>query len=466
MIPAVLAALALAAPAPAVAEVPEISVQPARALTSGFDWSQSDYALRCNGASVRLSVRGAAGWRASVQGGPARRGSFSRRVAARPGVRTSITFAKGQARRRFHLRCLPEAFPAYRYRRLRPGGPAFLFVQMKRQYAAILDRNGVPVWWYKAGGLPHNFSLLRRGVVTFAPGFGDMQFAPYELRTLTGRLLGVVGPPDGEIDVHEILALANGNYMVARRVPREVDTTPFGPADATVVDIELEEVTPGGEVVWRWSSAEHIDPAETGRWWLAPNLAAPPYDLYHWNATEVSGNTLLLTFRHLDAAYAIDRTTGEILWKLGGTPTEDSLEILGDPHGDYPLGGPHDTRVLPDGTVSVYDNRIDLPGLPRMVRYRINPEARIARMVQSISDPAVKRSYCCGSSRLLGSTGNWVIGWGGVPITAGYDREGRRLFTLRTTAFGYRGNFATAGQLSIAGVRRGMDAIARGPNAG
>ena len=259
--------------------------------------------------------------------------------------------------------------------------------------------------------------------------------------------------------------LASGNYMVARRVPREVDTRPFGAADATVIDIELEEVTPAGEVVWRWSSADHISASETGRWWAAPNLSSPPYDLYHWNATDVSGGTLLLTFRHLDAAYAIDKSSGEILWKLGGTPTDDSLRILGDPHGDYPLGGPHDIRALPGGTVSIYDNRIDLPGLPRVVRYRVDSEAGTARLVQSFSDPAVKRSYCCGSARLLGNTGNWVVGWGGWPVIAGYDSSGRRLFSLRTTAFGYRGNFATANQLSIFGVRRGMDVIARGPNA-
>ena len=463
MIAAAAAALALAAPVQAAPVRPELSVQPARALTAGVDWNVTDYALRCAGRPVRIRVRGAEGWKTSVGGGPFRRGSFSRPIAGRAGMRTAVTLTNGRRRRSFHLRCLPEDFPAFRFRRQGPGGPAFLFVQMKRQYATIFDRNGTPVWWYRASGTPHNFKLLRKGVITFAPGFGNMQFAPYELRTLTGRLLRVVGPPDGEIDVHEILAPSTGNFMVARRVARQVDTTPFGPADATVVDIELEEVTSAGEVVWRWSSADHIDPAETGRWWQAANLNAAPYDLYHWNSTELEGNVALLTFRHTDAVYAIDRTSGEILWKLGGTPTAQSLQVIGDPYGDYPLGGPHDARVLPDGTVSIYDNRIDLPGLPRVVRYRINPAAGTARLVDAFSDPAVKRSYCCGSARLIGST--WIVGWGGWPVIAGYDTDGRRAFSLRTPSFSYRANFATNGQLSIGALRRGMDVIARTPNA-
>ena len=38
--------------------------------------------------------------------------------------------------------------------------------------------------------------------------------------------------------------------------------------------------------------------------------------------------------RHTDGIYGIERSTGDILWKLGGTKTEDSLRVMGDPHGD------------------------------------------------------------------------------------------------------------------------------------
>jgi hypothetical protein len=48
---------------------------------------------------------------------------------------------------------------------------------------------------------------------------------------------------------------------------------------------------------------------------------------------------MLLSFRHLDAVYKIDRRTGEVVWKLGGTQTPESLELIDDPRGDYQLGG-------------------------------------------------------------------------------------------------------------------------------
>ena len=45
---------------------------------------------------------------------------------------------------------------------------------------------------------------------------------------------------------------------------------------------------------------------------------------------------------YVGAVYSIDRSTGDINWKLGGTHTPESLEVKNDPNGDYPLGGQHD----------------------------------------------------------------------------------------------------------------------------
>ena len=71
--------------------------------------------------------------------------------------------------------------------------------------------------------------------------------------------------------------------------------------------------------------------------------------------------------------YRIDRTTGDIEWKLGGTTTPESLSLVNDP-----LGGPvfmHDARLLPDGTITIFDNRKEATEPSRVTQYAIDTTA-------------------------------------------------------------------------------------------
>lgn len=473
----VLLALALATfaalPAWASAKRPSFTVRPAAALEAPIRWSAPDHVLRCERGPVRIRVRGAAGWTARVNGTRFRSGGFTARIPRVAGLRSTVTFRRGDQRKRFHLRCLPRDYPGYEFRRVRPGGPAFIFMQMDRYYATIFDRNGVPVWWFKASGVPDNFSLLPDGNVALDPvDDRSFQIGTYEVRSLSGRFIRKVGNHGGgTADIHELLQLPNGNWMLGRQKIRHgVDTTEFGgSADSSVVDIEIQEVTPRGRVVWRWNSADHIGLEETGRWWNEPILAdrrfdSKTYDIVHWNSVDVKGNYVILSFRHLDAVYKVDRRTGEIVWKLGGTQTPESLEIRGDPLGHHPLGAQHDARFLADGTISIYDNRSALPEPARVVRFRVNEATRTARLVQAFGDGRVPVSVCCGSARRVGRS--WLVGWGGTSLTGGYDLRGRRLFSLTVDKLPYRANYATSRQLSKLRVRRGMDAIARRGRAG
>jgi class 3 adenylate cyclase len=57
----------------------------------------------------------------------------------------------------------------------------------------------------------------------------------------------------------------------------------------------------------------------------------------------------------LNAVFDIDQRSGNILWKLGGSATPESLRITNDPvftNGSH-FGGQHDARLLPDGTVTL-----------------------------------------------------------------------------------------------------------------
>ena len=123
---------------------------------------------------------------------------------------------------------------------------------------------------------------------------------------------------------------------------------------------------------------------------------------------------MLISMRHTDGVYKIDRTTGDIVWKLGGTTTPESLTVIDDPLGANPFGGQHDARMLDDGTLTVFDNGMTRNRPPRAVRYQIDESAGTATLLESVSDTDAPNAICCGSARRSDS-GSWTVGWGAFP---------------------------------------------------
>jgi arylsulfotransferase ASST len=461
---AAMAAMAVLA-ASAAAARPSFDVNSDGAMTPKFRFDRHDYAVRCSADANRLLIDGAPGWQARVGTGKFRGGDRTIRLRIRSASQLRIAFRnrKRGSRQAFHVRCLPRAFPDYSFHRNAPGGPKLFSMQLFSRWAVIFDRNGAPVWWYRASGEADNFQILADGTIAFDPvDQASLQTGDYEIRTLRGRLLRVVrGAGGATADIHEIQLLPNGNYLIGAQVEYQDDVTAYGGSpSSTVIGIEIQEITPDGDLVSSWDSRDHIGLEESGRWWDQSILDNEPYDVVHWNSAELIGkNRLLLSFRHLDAVYLVNRRSGKVIWKLGGTETPESLDVLNDPHGDYPLGGQHDARLLPDGSISIHDNRTGLGDPPRAVRYRVNTDAGTARLVQSIEDPEVPTSFCCGSARRLDS-GDWLIGWGGDSMVGGYDSEGNRLFDLElATGFSYRTIPVPDGAVTLRQLRRAMDAM-------
>jgi hypothetical protein len=154
----------------------------------------------------------------------------------------------------------------------------------------------------------------------------------------------------------------------------------------------------------------------------------------------------------------VDRLTGEVIWKLGGTETARSLQVIGDPE-RVPLSAQHDARILNDGTLTVFDNRTDRRAGPRAVRYRIDERAGTATFLEERRDPEVPRSKCCGSARVL-ANGSWLVGWGGEEVTE-FAPDGEIAFRLRFPGtYTYRAIPVPQGAVSIGELRAGMDRMA------
>ena len=450
--------------------VPTFSTSPGLAV--GFDRGIRDNVVRCNGQPVTVQVAAPPGWKASVAGDGLAMGVRNVRVPLAPNRRFTVAFRadSGGPPEVYHVRCLPSDFPAWRFSRQRSGGPDFFMVQYNFRYAVIHDRHGLPVWWYKATGIPDNFELLPDGTVAWSPvDFAAEQIGPYVVHGLDGRRIRTVSAKNNlPTDIHELLRLDSGNYLLAGQTAETgVDLTGIGgPASGTVIGFEMQEVTPQGALasVW-WNSQGHISPEETPpRWRSTALLPNGSWDTQHWNSIEPTDNNtkMLLSFRHLDAVYKVDRATGNVDWKLGGTTTPQSLTVQDDPLASDPVAGQHDARLQPDGTVSIFDNGTGALRSPRVVRYQIDPVARTATHVQSFSDPEVTGAFCCGSARLVG--GSWLVGWGGqvngTGVVGSYDLAGQRIWKFLTPgSASYRANPVPPGALTGDQLRAAMDAV-------
>ena len=112
--------------------------------------------------------------------------------------------------------------------------------------------------------------------------------AGMEEHRLDGSLVRTLNTdPRGGADIHDIQLLQNGNYVLGRYFNRSgVDMSSCGGSTSRdLVDFELQELTPNGDLVWSWRASDHIPFSEvTARW---ENLCTTgDGDIYHWNSVE------------------------------------------------------------------------------------------------------------------------------------------------------------------------------------
>ncbi len=452
-------------------------IEPATVITvpaifPNFSRDITDYVNRCNPStptSVQVTTDDAT--TVSVDGGPSRTGQFQVSVPQQVGRRFVIAVTKDGITTTHSVRCLPPDFPDFEVTRYQATQAQYYVTlpfsfSSPSGYPTIFDDHGVPIWWapqtngYYAALLPDgNPMWIHDGV-----------FEEHSLNGALVRTYSTVGQP---LDGHELVVLPNGNHLVASLTPRpHTDLSSWGgPSDVTITDHVVQEVDPSGQVVWSWDTADHIPVSETAPYWQQSELATPGggfgnnYDPYHINSIEPDGDGLVLSFRHLDAVFKINGSTGAIEWKLGGTLRPESLAFVNDPVAAQggAFAGQHDARILSDGTLTLFDDGTDRARPPRGVAYRLDLNRRRATLVQQVADPDVFATICCGSARVLAPRGNYVFGWGGNPDSSPDITEmtpsGQRTISIRFPDDAvYRALPVPFNAISPESLRQGMDA--------
>ncbi|HTL85182.1 MAG TPA: arylsulfotransferase family protein, partial [Acidimicrobiia bacterium] len=459
---------------------PTISTSPA--LTPAFDPSITNYVAKCGtstsvATTVTVSVTAPAGTTVSVDGASPKTGSFTASVSRAWGQGFAFTVIVGQQSPvTYHVRCLPTDFPAFAVNHSGTTQAQYYIVAISSgssgtvSYVAIVDANGVPVWWYKPTLRPLFATLFPDGTMGWTTSQPPLTSVDTEVRTLNGALVRRLTSPDNPpSDLHDVQQLSNGNYLlVAYPTVSGVDLSSIGgSSDTCIKDAEVEEVTAAGVLVSRWFASDHVSPTEiNSNVWprAATSTCDTPQDIWHLNSAQSIGTDFIVSLRYT-GVYRVTMSTGNIVWKLGGSTTAQSLKIVNDPA--TPAGGlgQHDAHMYSDGSVSMFDNGNDGNAnpnarAPRGVRYTIDTGVvpPTATMVEQITDPAITTPVaCCGSARRL-PTGNWVMDWGSDNASTEVTPTGTRVFAL-TNAFSYRAIPVLPGTLDADTLRAGMDAI-------
>jgi hypothetical protein len=268
-----------------------------------------------------------------------------------------------------------------------------------------------------------------------------------------------VGTPT---DAHELHRLANGNYVLLS-YPQEshVDLTGLQSLgnDETIEDCEIQEIDPTGNLVWSWIATDHVDPVQES---LVQNVTTgngkTVVDVFHCNSIDADADgNLLLSIRHASAAVYIERATGTVLWKLGGSATNKdgatNVQIVSDPQTTF--SKQHDVRFLDPSHITMFDNHGGGPaGSARGVEYELDFRTNQATPVWQFLGSG--QSQYTGSFRRF-PDGESVISWGYIPgdtrVVTEVDAIGKVVLEISIDSSSYRGLKVAKSQLDIALMR-------------
>jgi len=467
---------------PSVAAAAGVNVASSGILQPAFDRSAANYATTCVGGRIQLKIKGSQSLSTKIDSRKTTKGSVTTSISLKAGRRAILRLTDSAGTTTHSIRCMPSDFPKLSSTGLLPASIPLLAIDdisgrsryggAPNSYGIIVDRHGAPIWWRREGSSLVNFFATTDGHLALGHSGGAL-----EIRTLRGTLTESIRPANADTDAHEAIPTARGTWFMAVHSRRAaVDLTPIGmTASESVLDSTIVEVDASGKVLWSWNSADHIATRETLLSQITPATATSSrvVDLTHVNSFEEDEHGgLIASFRETGAVYRIRLSDGSIDWKLGGTTTPQSLSVLGDPGigEERHLLGQHDARLLPDGTLSIFDNGSILftngfreSRAARALRLSIDPVGRTATVVESLRDLSIGSSACCGSARLMPDA-SWLVAWGATPYIRSYNSGGTSVFSLRfvnATRFTYRATPILSPTITEAAVVAGMDALVK-----
>lgn len=150
---------------------------------------------------------------------------------------------------------------------------------------------------------------------------------------------------------HEFLALSNGNYLLIAydEQPYAMDTiVAGGDPNAIIEGLIIQELDSNKNLIFQWRSWDHFHITDN----VYLDLTSSSLKFIHANAIDIDfDGHILLSSRHLDEITKINRNSGDIIWRWGGSKNQFSLST-----NDYPFSYQHCIRSLGNNRYILFDN--------------------------------------------------------------------------------------------------------------
>jgi Arylsulfotransferase (ASST) len=242
----------------------------------------------------------------------------------------------------------------------------------------LIDMNGNEVHHWNRGGIPP--LLLNPALTGGVRGHLLVQLSPIDLpkgapagpeffrnkliaeMDWDGRVVwqwGSQAPGGAARQHHDLHRLSNGNTLILSNM---IHALP-GFSLPKVTDDVIYEITPKGDIVWKWIASEHLDEFGFTPEELQLVKATKNPDYLHLNAMTPLGpnkwftqgdqrfdpQNILVSSRNANVIVIVDKKSGHIVWRLGP---------------DYPARSPGKLPRPVDQIVGQHNPHLIAPGLP------------------------------------------------------------------------------------------------------
>jgi hypothetical protein len=221
------------------------------------------------------------------------------------------------------------------------------------------------------------------------------------------------------MDLHEFQLTPSGTALFTC-TPRTATvnlSSIGGPPSAHALESIFQEVDIStGRLIREWRSLDHVPLAESYRTTYAP------FDYLHVNSIDVlADGDLLVSARNTWALYKLDRSSGEVVWRLGGKRTDFAMA----PGAQF--AWQHDARQVANGRMTLFDDGFD--GVTRShtasrgLILGVDEPGRKVGVQRAYTHPAGLLSSGMGNAQLL-DDGHMVVGFGDDPYTTEFAPDG------------------------------------------
>jgi len=284
---------------------------------------------------------------------------------------------------------------------------------VENNYIIILNHLGETIFFRKNEGIVFDFKVQPNNLLSFISIGNNSENIVY-IMDHTYSMVDTISLDNYSLDYHDFQILDNGNYLTLAKSYRILDLSQEfegGSPAALVEDYIILELDQNNNIVFEWNTSDHFNIND------APHLDITSQYIYyaHANSIEVDydGN-ILLSSRHMDEITKINRQTGEIIWRLGGS--NNQFTFLNDTMDFYhsipvPFCYQHDARRLENGNITLFDNgNWKNPYFSRAVEYEIDEVNKTATRIWEYRDSSLVYSEWMGNAQRL-ENGNTISIW-------------------------------------------------------